>query len=70
VPSYKVISIDEVSEVLTELVVSVKVVAVNSRLFDCAVQAFNLAIGPRMLDRGQACGQCCGWRNHSGKHGT
>ena len=44
----EVVGIDEVSEMLAQLVVTVVVIAMNGRLFDRAVHALNLAIGPRM----------------------
>ena len=38
---------------LAQLIVVVVVIAMNGGLFDCAVHAFDLAIGPGMLDLGQ-----------------
>jgi hypothetical protein len=51
--SCKVAGIDDVSEVLTALVVSVIMIAVNGGLFDRAVHAFDLAIRPGMFDLGE-----------------
>ena len=45
----EVVGIDEVGEMVTQLVVTVIVIAMNSGLLDGAVHAFDLAIGPVTL---------------------
>ena len=44
----EVVGIDEVGKMLAQFIVVVIVIAMNGRLFDGAVHAFDLAIGPRM----------------------
>ena len=53
-PAGKVVGRDEVGEVAAQLVVGFVVVALDRRLFEGAVHAFDLPVGPRVLGLGQA----------------
>ena len=53
-PSGKIVSVDEVREVASELFMIVIVIPFDSRFLDGAVHAFDLSIGPRMPRFGQA----------------
>lgn len=52
-PPSVVVGGDEVGKVCLELIVSVVMIALDSRFLDRSVHALDLAIGPRMLDLGQ-----------------
>jgi len=53
-PSSEVVGAHEVSQMLSELVMAVVVVAFDRRVFDGAVHPLNLTIGPGMSRLGQA----------------
>jgi len=48
-----IVCIDEIGEVTLELPVTVVVIALDGSFLDRAVHAFDLAVGPRMLDLGK-----------------
>src|SRR5579871_275159 len=52
--SGEVVSCHEISQVLAKLSVAVIVEAVNGGLFDGAIHAFDLSVGPRVIGFGQA----------------
>ena len=52
-PPSVVVGIDEVGEVSFELIVSIVMIALDGRFFDCSVHVLDLAIRPWMLDLGQ-----------------
>ena len=52
-PPSVVASINEVGKVIFELIVSIVMIALDGRFFDCSVHALDLAIRPWMLDLGQ-----------------
>lgn len=49
-----VVGIDEVAEVSGQLAMAVVMIAFDGRFLDCAVYPLDLAVGPRVLDLGQA----------------
>ena len=53
-PAGKVVSIDEVAEMPSELIVAVVMVAFDGRVLDGPVHALDLPVGPRMVGLGEA----------------
>ena len=53
-PSTIVVGVDEVGEVAFELIVAVVVIALDGGFLDGSVHAFDLTVGPGVLDLGQS----------------
>lgn len=53
-PSTEIVSVDEISEMASQLVVAVVVIAFDGGFLDNAVHSLDLTIGPRMIDFGEA----------------
>ena len=53
-PPTEIVGVDEVDEVAAKLVMAVVVIAFDGGFFGGAVHALNLAVGPGMIDLGEA----------------
>ncbi len=52
-PSAEIVGVNEVCEMPSQLVVIVVVIALDRGVFDGAVHALDLTVGPRMIDLGE-----------------
>jgi hypothetical protein len=68
-PGPKLQAARRVREAGAPLGMVVMVVSPDGRLLDCAVHAFDLAVGPRVIGPGQAVLDCIGFADHVEAHG-